>query len=102
MFEVQTFIPLADNAGVEFQSAHHDVFEGVAMGLFGGVTDLPAEAAGAWLDAGVVYRDRFGIYTVALASIVDGAKVGELAAFAKAHYGQLAIYVRYLTLSEVL
>jgi hypothetical protein len=30
----------------------------------------------------MVYRDRFRIYIVALGSIVDGGKVGELAAFA--------------------
>jgi hypothetical protein len=63
---------------------------------------MPSEAVGAWADGSVVYRDRTIVYVVGLASIVNGAKVGDLAAFAKAHYKQLAIYVLYLTLAEVL
>ena len=102
MFEVQMLIPLASNSGVDFDEDHHADFETFALDLFGGITRLSSEAAGTWADAGSVYHDRFRIYVVALGSIVSGAKVGELATFAKAHYEQLAIYVRYLTLAEIL
>ena len=102
MFEVQILIPMADNAGQVFTEPHHAFFEAFAVNLFGGVTCLPNEATGAWVDAGVVYRDQTRIYVVALRSIVNGGKVGELATFAKSHYAQLAVYVRYLTLAEVL
>ncbi len=102
MFDVQILIPRADNAGRRFSDARHREFEGVAVALFGGVSRFPGEVAGAWHEAGVVYRDRTRVFAVALGSIVNGAKVGELATFAKTHYDQKAIYVRYLTLAEVL
>ena len=102
MFEVQILIPRKDNAGAVFSRRHHSEFEVFAVSLFGGITRLPAEAIGAWADAGVVYQDRARVYVVALGSIVHGAKVGELATFAKDHYRQLAVYIRYLTLAEIL
>jgi hypothetical protein len=102
MFEVQMLIPLASNAGLDFDENHHAAFETFAIGLFGGITRVPSEAAGAWFDAGSIYRDRFRIYVLALGSIVSGAKVGEVATFARTHYEQLAIYIRYLTLAEIL
>jgi hypothetical protein len=102
LFEVQILIPVADNAGQIFAEHHHAAFETFAVALFGGITRLPNEAVGAWSDAAVVYRDQTRIYVIALRSIVNGGQVGELATFAKAHYTQLAVYVRYLTLAEVL
>jgi hypothetical protein len=38
----------------------------------------------------------------AMKSITEGNKVLEIATFAKQHYQQLAVYVRYLGLSEIL
>jgi hypothetical protein len=57
---------------------------------------------GAWVEAGKTYHDATRIYGVALRSLVQGAQIGEVVEYAKRHYGQLAIYVRYLGLSEVL
>ncbi len=102
MFEVQILIPVADNAGRIFTQSHHDSFEAFAVGLFSGITRLPNEAAGVWADTGVLYRDQARIYIIALRSIVNGGQIGELASFAKAHYAQLAVYIRYLALAEVL
>ncbi len=39
---------------------------------------------------------------MALSSIAQGHLVGEVAAFAKVHYAQEAIYVSYLGLNEIL
>ena len=38
----------------------------------------------------------------ALASITDGGKLGALVEFAKGHYAQEAIYLRFLGVSEIL
>lgn len=102
MFEVQILIPVADNSGHAFTASHHVAFESFAANLFGGITRLPRLTIGVWVEALVVYNDRCRVYVVAIGSIVDGGKVGQLAQFAKVHYQQKAIYVRYLTLSEVI
>lgn len=102
MFEVQMLVPVSDNSGRFFDEDSHAMFENRASRLFGGITRLPAAAAGVWVDAGRVYRDRTLVYVVSLRSIADGAKVARLAAFAKRHYRQEAIYVRYLGVSEIL
>src|SRR5262245_18034325 len=99
MIEIQMLIPVADNKGVVFAEAHHALFEVQAIAVFGGFTRLPHEAAGGWVNSGVYYPDRTRVYVLALDSIVNGVKVGELATFAKIHYVQEAIYVRYLGLS---
>jgi len=102
MIEVQILVPVAGNDGAEFSADHHEAFETFAAELFGGVTRLPSNAAGVWIEAGTVYRDETRVYVVALASITDGGKVRTLADFVKAHYAQLAVYVRYLGTAEVL
>ena len=101
MFEVKILIPLASNDGDTFTQAHHEQFEATAINLFGGLTRYGA-AEGSWAENGAIYRDRHLVYAVALASLTDGAKIGDLVAFAKAHYGQLAIYVTYLGQAEIL
>lgn len=101
MFEVKILIPKDSNDGETFSAAHHAQFETAAVSLFGGVTRY-GTAEGSWSEGGAIYRDRHMVYAVALASIADGAKVGELAAFARAHYSQMAIYITYLGQAEVL
>jgi hypothetical protein len=55
------------------------------------------------MDAGVVFTDETRVYAVALASLlVDGHKVVTIVEIAKVHYGQLAIFVRYLGMAEIL
>jgi len=102
MFEVQILIPVVSNDGVTFSADHHAAFETVAIDLFNGVTRFPSQAVGSWVDAGRRYDDATVVYGVAVKSIVDGAKVGELVAFAKRHYRQESIFIRYLGLAEII
>ena len=102
MFEVQFLIPAADNAGLPFDAAHDAAFESEAARVFGGVTRLPAAAVGQWTDGATTYRDVTRVYVVSVATIGRGGDVVALAAFARQHYGQLAIYVRYLGVSEII
>jgi hypothetical protein len=103
MFEVQMLIPVAANDGTTFSAAHHTVFEAEILTAFGGYTLLLAGAVGGWRNTdGVTYADATRLYVIAVGSIVDGAKVGTLAAFAKAHYAQEAIAIRYLGIFEIL
>ncbi len=103
MFEVQMLIPVADNSGNVFSVAHHMVFENAIIEAFGGFTLLMSGAVGGWRDeSGVTYSDSTRLYLIAVVSLVDGSKVGALAAFAKAHYEQLAISIRFLGLFEIL
>ncbi len=103
MIEVRILIPAASNDGDVFTGAHHRQFERYACELFGGITREPATAEGVWLNDDLVeFRDVTFIYVVALSSITEAGRIGELAEYAKAHYGQKAIYVRYLGLAEIL
>lgn len=103
MIEVQMLIPVTANGGATFSGAHHMVFEAEILTAFGGYTLLLSGALGGWRNAdGVTYADATRLYVIAIASIVDGAKLGTLAAFAKAHYTQEAIAIRYLGIFEIL
>jgi len=103
MFEVQVLIPIVDNDGRPFTGEDHAAFEAALVDRFGGFTLFPSTAVGGWKDAdGVLYNDRTRVYGIAVRSIVDGAGIGEVVTFAKAHYRQLAIFVRYLGIVEIL
>lgn len=103
MLEVQMLIPVAANDGAIFSASHHAVFEGEILAAFGGFTLLLTGAVGGWRNAdGVTYADATRLYAIAIVSIADGSKVGALADFAKAHYAQEAIAIRYLGIFEVL
>lgn len=101
MFEVKLLIPVASNEGKKFSPSHHAQFEAAVIDRFGGITRYGA-AEGAWADAGQLYRDQTIIYAIAVKSITDGGKLAEVVGYAKAHYGQLAIYITYLGQAEVL
>ncbi|RYZ17178.1 MAG: hypothetical protein EOO70_02680 [Myxococcaceae bacterium] len=101
MFEIQILIPVASNEGVTFAPAHHDAFEAFVIDRFGGLT-FAGTVQGAWLDNGQLYRDTCRLYQVAVTSLTDGGKVGEVVSFAKVHYAQLAICLRYLGIVEIL
>jgi hypothetical protein len=62
---------------------------------------LTGEASGAWIDAGVVYRDSLVVYVIAMESITQGQLVGEVIEFAKRHYRQKALYISYLGQVEI-
>lgn len=102
MIIVELLIPLTANDGAAFTADHHAAFEASLIATFGGFSLLPGTVRGGWADAGVLYTDHTRVYAVAIASIGDGDKVRDAADRAKAHYGQLAIFVRYLGLAEVI
>ncbi len=96
-------IPVASNEGDTFTAAHHAAFEVAIVDSFGGFTLYPSTAVGGWRNAdGVIYADATRVYGIAVVSLADGGKVGELAAFAKTHYRQEAISIRYLGQFEIL
>jgi hypothetical protein len=100
---VEILIPLTSNEGAAFTADHHVAFEAHLITAFGGYSLLPGTIRGGWMDAGVVYSDETRVYAVAVTSLlVDGHKVVAIVEIAKSHYGQLAIFVRYLGLAEVL
>lgn len=102
MFEVQILIPVADNDGNSFSPSHFGAFEAKASELFGGITRNPGTAQGSWVDEGTTYHDDSRVYAVAVKTLADGAKVAELVEFAKLHFKQLAIFIRYLGMVEIL
>ena len=102
MFEVQVLIPIVDNAGRTFTAFEHAEFEAFVIERFGGITRYSSEASGAWFDEGSLHRDRSYLYGIAVPSITDGARVGDTVQFAKVHYRQLAIFIRYLGIVEIL
>jgi len=103
MFELQVLIPVVDNDGHPFTGEDHMAFESALVDRFGGFTLFPSTAVGGWKDAsGVLYTDRTRVYGIAVTSITDGAKIADVVTFAKAHYRQLAIFVRYLGIVEIL
>ncbi len=102
MIEVCILVPVRANDGTTFTAEEHVAFEAELVRLFNGFTMLDASAFGGWVAAGVVYQDETRIYAVFIASLVDGYTVGLAVAFAKTHYGQLAITIRYLGLAEIL
>jgi hypothetical protein len=100
---VEILIPLTSNERAAFDADHHLAFEAHLIAAFGGYSLLPGTVRSGWIDAGVVYTDETRVYAVAVSSLLaDGHKVVAIAELAKVHYGQLAIFVRYLGLAEVL
>src|SRR5690349_12247677 len=103
MVEVQILIPVASNEGATFGAAHHRAFEAFLIERFGGFTRLPGNAAGGWADpTGRVYRDSTVIYMVAVTGLVGNDGLRATADFAKAHYSQKAVLLRYLGIAEIL
>ena len=103
MIEVQLFIPVADNNGTAFSPAHHDRFEQELLVLFGFSSRLPGTVSGQWTSGGTVYRDELRVYLVGVPGLLAAADAVRAAAeFAKLHYTQLNLYVRYLGVSEIL
>jgi hypothetical protein len=102
MIEVVVLVPVADNDAVTFPPAWHSVFEAKLLALFGGFSKLPSNVLGQWVGDGATYTDETRAYVIAIKSIANGAEVGEAVAFAKAHYRQEAIFIRYLGVAEIL
>jgi hypothetical protein len=104
MIEVQILIPVADNDGVFFTPRHDGVYEDALVVLFGGFTGPTAALGGAWRDKdGRVWRDRNRAYVVFVHGLVDRSpQILAAINFAKQHYRQLAITIRYLDHAEIL
>jgi hypothetical protein len=102
MIEATILIPMADNDGQTFSTSHHRQFEQVLLEYFGGFSRLPGDVQGNWIEDGVRYTDTLIAYAVAFPSIGDGWKVVAAAEFARDHYKQLAVFVRYLGLAETI
>ncbi len=101
MFELQIIIPLNDNDGKEFTAEHHLVFEKYAASQFGGITRY-SEVDGIWIEKGRNYSDHSRLYGIAVASITEGEKIRLVVEFAKSHYRQLSIFIKYLGQVEIL
>lgn len=102
MFEITILIPSFDNDSKGFTKADHLVFEVFVVERFGAISLIPGLTSGAWSDEGRTYHDSLLNYVIALPSILKAGKLNEVVEFAKSHYRQEAIYIRYLGLSEVL
>ncbi len=102
MIEVHILIPLTSNEGVTFTQEHHQAFEGVLLDRFGGFSRLPGSVVGGWRNAdGKVFRDFSVTYSVAIASIMQAGPLAKVVAFAKNHYRQESLYIRYLGQAEI-
>jgi hypothetical protein len=101
MFEVMILIPKADNDGNVFSADHDRTFEESVIHLIGGLT-WRGSAEGLWASDGRIHRDAMGTLILALRSLAEGAKVGEIAIFAKTHYRQEALYLSFLGVSEII
>ena len=94
LFEIQIFVPIADNLGTEFV-AEQGLFEEKMLFLFGGFSLYPGLVHGGWLsELGVAYRDQLRVYGISVKGLQDGTKITALAEFAKTLYRQEAIFVR--------
>ena|ERR1700722_63011 len=103
MIEVQILIPLNDNAGNSYPDVNHDRFEAELLRLFGASSQFPGVVSGQWISNSHVYRDTTRVYVVAVDGLIaKGDELRSLVNFAKNNYSQLAIYVRYLGVSEIL
>ena len=103
MIEVTILIPLADNSGRPFTPAQMGAFEAKLLDAFGGHTRLPGHVVGSWLDDGREYQDILFCYVVVVGGLVaQGERLREVVDFAKGHFGQEAIFLRYLGVAEIL
>lgn len=104
MIEVTLLIPVADNSGRPFSPFHIGAFEDFVNERFGGVTRVPPHLVGHWLDdEGTKYTDILFGYGVAVDGLVSGGeRLREVVDFAKSHFRQEALFLRYLGVAEIL
>lgn len=105
MVEISFLIPVSGNDGAAFTAAHHAAFGAHLLAAFGAFTCLPGTTLGQWRNTqGVVYTDACLVYVAAVDGVLAAAPkiTAAAAAFARAHYAQEAIAVRFLGTLEVL
>jgi hypothetical protein len=95
--EVQVLIPYSSNDGRVFGQEHHAAFEAFVSERFTGLSQLPGDVDGVWK----AHHDTNRIYIISIPSILEGGLLRDVLDFAKVHYMQEAVYIRYLGLSEV-
>ncbi|MEL6349012.1 MAG: hypothetical protein AAFV53_38260 [Myxococcota bacterium] len=101
-FTAYILIPTVGNDGVAFSAAHVAVWDDFLLASFGGFSRLPETVRGAWIDAGVRYDDNTVVYGIALSSIAQGGDFVAAAQFAALHFEQLAIFITYLGVVEII
>jgi hypothetical protein len=102
MFELMVLVPVVSNDGIAFAAEDFTAFEAFVIDRFGGVTLYPSNVVGSWADAGRVYRDNSRVYGIAVRSLTQGGLVAEVVQYAKVAFDQKAIFIRYLTVVEIL
>jgi hypothetical protein len=102
VIDLDLLIPVADNSGVPFDPTYDAVFETELNRLFGGHTRMTGDIVGQWVEGGQTFKDTHRVYRVRVAGLIRNPEVAAVIDFAKQHYAQLAIYVRYLGQSEIL
>lgn len=103
MIDVSILIPIADNNKVAFTLEHFAVFETHVLAVAGGFSLLPQTVKGAWRNkAGIDMKDESRVYVVGIESLINGGLIGDIVTFAKVHFEQEAITIRYLGLLEIL
>ena len=102
MIEVSILIPVADNSGDPFTPDHFATFEAFLLERFGGMTRATDTVEGLWMDSSITYRDTLVVYLVGVASVLQEAdKLTEACTFAKRHFHQEAVYIRYLGVADI-
>lgn len=103
MIEVSFFIPVSANSGEMFSPHQMEVFETFLIDRFSGFSRLPGEVHGGWQGDGKIYHDRNSVWMVLVTGVLEFApQILETVTFAKSHFDQKAIYVRYLGMGEIL
>ncbi|NUP12957.1 MAG: hypothetical protein HOW73_43510 [Polyangiaceae bacterium] len=101
MIEFRFLIPVNDNDGAVFTPEHDTVFETFIAERFPGLSREPGLVVGAWRGkSGQLFHDQSRVYVVALDSVLDAGRLREVLQFARRHYRQEAIFLRYLGLAE--
>jgi len=100
MFTVKFYLPITANDGYVYES--HGMFEACLIENFEGYTKYPGTYSGGWSFEGEVYKDNLVVYGASVKSIRDASKICKVVEMAKEVYGQKAIFVKYLGISEIL
>jgi hypothetical protein len=80
-------LPVADNKGTVFSEDHHNIVRKMVLKISGGLTDNLA-AHGEWIEKNKLYSDR----NIRLDLLATCGQAEEIAAFAREHYRQKAIF----------
>lgn len=95
MFEIQVFVPVADNDGVVFDDGAFGALETVLCDRFGGFSLFPTPVVGGWRGPeGRIYRDTLRAYAVWTETPELSDDLRATAAYVKVAFAQEAVSVR--------